>query len=392
MIKNSKKLNKKIISLIVILSILFSSILAYLFYWIYAYNQIKNFTTVSLEFNKENIIMNNVNSFYNNSNTIKNLNNGVNNNIVGKYITIDNVKIHYIANIAKKSKATKSDNAVNGSKSIILIHGFGGGTFSYRFNIDYLAVLGYDVYAIDLKGFGYSERILNSDYSHFSQAKIIKDFILQKNLKEVILVGHSMGGRIAVMTYDLLVKTNPEIIKKIILIDSSGLENFSNTDNENKQNIGNKKQSFLNLFLNKLINQSIVDILYYNIFLNQHRFKDILTSAYYDKSKIDSDWISLYLMPFKIKNTNKVYNLVIKSQVSKSNLNYDIVTVLKNIKVPVLVVWGEYDNWISIENAYKFKKLIKNSQLQIISNSGHLPMEESPEVFNEKIKNFLKEF
>jgi 2-hydroxymuconate-semialdehyde hydrolase len=253
----------------------------------------------------------------------------------------------------------------SGERTIILVHGLGGGAFTFRNNIDVLASQGYKVYAIDLKGFGLSEKVVGSDYSHTEQAKILLDFMEQKDIDRAAVAGHSMGGRVALIAYDL----KPQNFENIILIDSAGLENNSPA------------------FYNSLITQPIVDILYYNIFVKGKNFQKFLSSAFYKSDFVSPEVAGLYLESFKIKDSNKSFLFIIKS-----NNAYDIESVLKKVNIPVLIVWGRQDGWISLESAYRFNLLINGSELAIIDNAGHVSMEEQPEAVNKRILEFLDKF
>ena len=63
---------------------------------------------------------------------------------------------------------------------------------------------------------------------------------------------------------------------------------------------------------------------------------------------------------------------------------------LSDIKAKTLVIWGEKDSWIDLTKGMQINAEIENSSLRIIKNSGHLPMEENPELFNEILIEFLK--
>jgi 2-hydroxymuconate-semialdehyde hydrolase len=268
------------------------------------------------------------------------------------FITLRGAEIHYV-------------QKGSGERTIILVHGLGGGAFTFRNNIDALADKGYKVYAIDLKGFGLSEKVIGSDYSHIEQAKILLDFMEKKGIEKATVAGHSMGGRVALIAYDM----KPQNFENIILIDSAGLENNSPA------------------FYNSLVTQPIVDILYYNIFVKEKNFRKFLSSAFFNSDFVSPEVIRLYLEPFKIKNANKAFLSVLKS-----NSAYDIESVLKKIDIPVFILWGRNDGWISLESAYRFNLLIKGSELAVIDNAGHVSMEEQPEAVNKKIIEFLDKF
>ncbi|MBN1298940.1 MAG: alpha/beta hydrolase, partial [Actinobacteria bacterium] len=330
-IKNMKKISKKakagILSLISILLII---IVAFFSYWAYTSYSIKKFA--GLEPHKMEL--------------------------EGDFIKLRGADIYYI-----EKKATSGQEGLKKeTKNIILVHGLGGGVFTFRNNIDAIADSGFNVYAIDLKGFGYSERLLKSDYSHEEQAEILLEFMEEKKIKSATVAGHSMGGRISIIAFD----KQPVKFDGLILIDSAGLE-------ENGAPV-----------FASILGQPFVDILYYNIFLNSERFKDFLSSAFYSKDFVNSEVASNYLEPFKVKNTNLAYRYILKG-----NTPYDIKSALSKINIPVLIVWGQNDGWIDIKNAYAFNNLIAGSSIVIIENAGHVPMEEQAEEFNSAVLSFI---
>jgi pimeloyl-ACP methyl ester carboxylesterase len=285
--------------------------------------------------------------------------------IEGSFIELREADIYYTED---KAKIDYNGAPQTPAQNIILVHGLGGGAFTYRHNTDALADAGFNVYAIDLKVFGYSERALKSDYSHIEQAEILLEFMEKKDIEKAIVAGHSMGGKIALIAYD----KKPGKFEKIILIDSAGLEGT-----EGRQNNGPAYSGALP--------QAVVDILYYNLFLNSDRFRNFLSSAFNDDGYFDEEVISYYLEPFKVKNTNLAYRYILKG-----NVPYDIKRVLKNIDIPVLIIWGDNDQWISVEHAHAFNNHIKGSQLEIIEDAGHVPMEEQAGAFNDIVTRFLK--
>lgn len=319
---NRRRKTKKRNIIITVFSVIAVPVLAFILYWQFALLKINNFTTVEISDLKA----------------------------IYDYINIRDADIHYV-------------QKGSGDRIIILLHGIGGGAFTFRNNIDELARAGYRVIAIDLKGFGYSEKVAGLDYSHIEQARIVLDFMEKMEIEKAVIVGHSMGGRIALISYDL----SPEKFKSIILIDSAGLEESS-------------PSSF-----SKLITKPLVDIIYYNLFIKEENFKDFLSSAFYNKSFVDNHVVELYLEPFKIKGSNLAY-----ASIMKGSMPYDIEFVLKKINIPVLIIWGDNDTWIDVGYAYKFNDLIRGSELAIIKNAGHVPMEEQSEATNKKILEFLE--
>ena len=78
--------------------------------------------------------------------------------------------------------------------------------------------------------------------------------------------------------------------------------------------------------------------------------------------------------------------MCIRDSVIEENLT----PLLKEIKVPVLILWGEKDKITPLTDAYLIKKEIKFSQLEILPGVGHTPHLENPELLAQKIKEFLQ--
>jgi len=315
----NRKIKIVAVSILLVIAVL---ALAFISYWQYALMRVKDFTAIELSRLKED----------------------------NDLIRIRGADIHYV-------------EKGSGDHTLILLHGIGGGAFTFRHNIETLADSGYRVFALDLKGFGFSEKVPGSDYSHTEQARIVLDFMEEKEIEEAAVAGHSMGGRIALICYDL----DPEKFEKMILIDSAGLEESSPP------------------FYSWLLTKPVVDIIYYNLFVRQDNFRDFLGSAFYDGGFVDEQVAGAYLEPFRIKDANIAYVSILKG-----NVPYDIETVLSKIDIPVLIIWGKYDTWISLDNAYRFNSLISGSKLSIIDKAGHVPMEEQPEAVNEAMLDFLQ--
>jgi len=331
---NSKKLK---VSLIAIASFIVLLIIIFFSYWGFAVSRINSFAV--LEPQKMQL--------------------------PGSFINLRGADIYYTEN---KANINEGGSMQAPAQNIILVHGLGGGAFTYRHNTDALAEVGFNVYAIDLKGFGYSERVAGPDYSHIEQAEILLEFMEKKDIEKAIVAGHSMGGKIALIAYD----KKPGNFEKIILIDSAGLEGTEGLQSNGPPYSGP-------------LPQAVVDILYYNLFLNSARFENFLSSAFYNEGYFDEEVISYYLEPFKVKNTNLAYRYILKG-----NVLYDIERVLESIGIPVLIIWGDNDKWISVEHAHAFNAHIRGSHLEIIKNAGHLPMEEQAVAFNDIVIQFIK--
>jgi pimeloyl-ACP methyl ester carboxylesterase len=75
----------------------------------------------------------------------------------------------------------------------------------------------------------------------------------------------------------------------------------------------------------------------------------------------------------------------------RASLEYDFRDRLPEIGVPTLIVWGEKDSIIPVQDAQEFERLIPDSRKVVMKDTGHVSMAERPETFNDLIMEFLAE-
>ncbi|MGA2937321.1 MAG: alpha/beta fold hydrolase [Syntrophobacteraceae bacterium] len=100
---------------------------------------------------------------------------------------------------------------------LILLHGFGASTYTWRYVLPHFSKA-YRVIAIDLKGFGLSDKPKDNNYSVSDQSYIISEFIRVHSLDNVILAGHSIGGAVSIITYLMQCDNSTTHISKLVLI------------------------------------------------------------------------------------------------------------------------------------------------------------------------------
>jgi pimeloyl-ACP methyl ester carboxylesterase len=75
----------------------------------------------------------------------------------------------------------------------------------------------------------------------------------------------------------------------------------------------------------------------------------------------------------------------------RASLDYDFRDRLPDVKVPTLIVWGERDSIIPTRDADEFERLIEDSRKVVMKDTGHVPMAERPQAFNDVLVDFLEE-
>ncbi|HEX6168233.1 MAG TPA: alpha/beta hydrolase [Chitinophagaceae bacterium] len=181
-------------------------------------------------------------------------------------------------------------------------------------------------------------------------AKFVHRFLESRDLKNVHLLGNSLGGHVALIH----VLKHPERIKSLILTGSSGL--FENGMGDSYPKRGDyeyiKTKTELTFYDPKTATKELVDEVYGII---NNRIKAI-----------------------------KIISL------AKSAIRNNLGEELNQIKQPTLLIWGNNDNITPPFVAREFNKLIPNSELHFIDKCGHAPMMEVPDEFNIILHKFLK--
>jgi pimeloyl-ACP methyl ester carboxylesterase len=276
-----------------------------------------------------------------------------------KFIIIEDIRFHY------REWHSETDSAKG---NIFLIHGFSASTFCWRNNVTELTKDGYNVFAVDVPPFGFSDRKANINHSTTNRSRLL--WLLADSLKKEkwIICGHSMGGGIATV----MAATQPEKTEKLILIDGVAL------------NVKKNKTSFWQYILRFHPIHQWAEVIGKNFFYNDKKFEELLTSAYAQKP--DSVAVAGYKQPFMYKG--------LASGIFKTSAyNYEITDVDMNElnKIPILIFWGEKDSWVPLNSGKAFLNLLPHSKLEIIDGAGHCPMETHSEIFNKKVLEFIND-
>ncbi len=271
-----------------------------------------------------------------------------------QYVDIDGLSIAY------------TDSGQENGETVLLVHGFASFSFTWQRILEFFPE-NIRTVCIDLKGYGYSEKVADDNLSPFDQSRILTEFIKKLDLKNFSLIGHSMGGAIS-----LLALFEPEIesrVRKLVLIDTAGL--FQ------------KIPDFIDDLTIMTPNNPLMRLTDENLMSRM-----VLETVYYDKSKIKEDVIKEYA---DVLRMDKAKECLIGSakQIAIANVR-SFHRKMSALKIPTLLIWGEEDNIIDLEDAFLFFHNLHGAKLKIIPECGHNPQEEKPEETAEIIGRFLR--
>jgi len=244
----------------------------------------------------------------------------------------------------------------NNSPNLILIHGFGNNLHSWRL-ITPLLSEHYNIFALDLLGFGLSEKPIDYDYSNANQAKTIGKFADALKLESFIVGGHSLGGAIG-----LHVAKNNKKTKGLILFNpgiiNTGVPEFAR-------------------YINLIFPFARVSA---KQFANREFREQFLKRSYYNPSIVNEQVMDEIMMGSKTED----YLQGTSSMLGKF---YDAneAELMDQVSTPTLIVFGIEDRNKSMEEALQLKTGFKNSKLQLIKDAGHYVHEESPALVSESV-------
>jgi len=265
-----------------------------------------------------------------------------------QFVEVDGVRTRYVT-------------AGEADETIIFIHGFSSSLYSWRKCLEPISEK-YRVYALDLKGFGYSDKP-ESEYTTDEYVDFVIAFMDALGIDKATLCGNSMGGGISWRT----ALKYPDRVDKLILVDSAGYPSV---------------RSGLP-FIMKLGRLPGMDS-FFSLFVTRGQIRSSLESAYYLDEQVTERTVDAYYYPMRTEGA--MYAVLARIRAHESEEWHGRIP---EVKAPTLIVWGEEDTWISVEDARKFHRDLAGSRLVIFPECGHLPQEEMPERFAVAVLDFM---
>ncbi len=260
-------------------------------------------------------------------------------------------------------------------KPLVLIHGFGASIGHWRKNIPVLAAAGYQVFAIDLLGFGSSDKPpLN--YTMELWEELVKDFWTAHIQQRAVFVGNSIGGLLSLM----IVANHPEIAAGGVLINCAG--GLSHRPHELNPPLRLVMGAF-----NRLLRSRITGKVLFNRVRQKSQIRQSLMQVYRDRTAVTDELVDLLYQPSCDEGAQQVFVSILTAPPGPAPAQ-----LLPKVKRPLLVIWGEADPWTPINGAKIYQDLSAQGQpvqVKPIANAGHCPHDEAPDKVNPLIIDWL---
>jgi pimeloyl-ACP methyl ester carboxylesterase len=262
-------------------------------------------------------------------------------------------------------------------RPLVLVHGFGASIGHWRKNIPVLANAGYQVFALDLLGFGGSDKA-GINYSVEVWVELLKDFWAAHIQAPAVFIGNSIGG---LLTLAVLAE-HPEITAGGVLINCAG--GLSHRPHELNPALRLVMGTF-----NKFVRSPITGKFVYNRIRQKSQIRRTLYQVYRNREAVTDELIDLLYTPSCDPGAQQVFASILTAPPGPSPEE-----LLPKVSRPLLVIWGADDPWTPITGAKIYEQAGENGQdIKIIPipKAGHCPHDEVPDIVNAQISAWLAE-
>jgi pimeloyl-ACP methyl ester carboxylesterase len=274
-----------------------------------------------------------------------------------RFVTVNGLEVHY-------------KRYGEGEPAMVLLHGFGASTFSWREVVTPLAELG-TVVAFDRPAFGLTERPLPGEweegenpYRPEAQVALTVGLMDALEIERAVLVGNSAGGTVAVHT----ALTHPDRVVALVLVDAA-IYTGGSAPRAMRWLLSTPQMDHLGPLIARRI---------------RTWGREFGRSAWHDPSAIPSEFWEGYETPLRAEHWDRaLWELTKASRASQLGARLD------EVRVPALVVTGDDDRIVPTEQSVRLAAELPDADLVVIPQCGHIPQEECPAPWMDAVRDFI---
>ena len=268
----------------------------------------------------------------------------------------------------------KSQNPHSNKPPILLIHGFGAAIGQWRDNISALSE-DHTVYAIDLLGFGGSEKP-KTHYSIYLWVEQILSFWQRFVGVPMVIIGNSIGALVAAIA----ASHHPEIASGVVTISLPDIEAFNA--------LVPKWLQPLERAVKAIVSFLFVKPLFY-LFRQTWMIHFVLKGIVYcDRDRVDDQLVEIIAKPARDRQAADAF-VSLNRSLNQPNYSPSLTQALLELQVPLLILWGSRDRLIPPSEGSRLVKYAPDATLIYLANTGHCAHDDNPERVNHEILNWL---
>ncbi len=247
--------------------------------------------------------------------------------------------------------------------TVVLVHGLG--QYAFRHWEPVIAALAedYHVLAFDLPGFGYSENP-GGRYSPTNYARVLSWIIEKNDRPQVHLVGHSMGGAVALR----YAASYPERVDRLVLADVAGIL---------QRTAFTKHSSGWNVDVEGV----------------PRPLQRVTATAQRWGTNLVETASGLPDLIGVLRGSDRAWNAILidrpNANAALALIDEDFSGAIAAVAAPTLVIWGDKDTVAPLRTGRLLAGRMRHAELQVITGAEHVPMESHPDTFNKLLKEFL---
>ncbi|MDX1706168.1 alpha/beta hydrolase [Pseudidiomarina sp.] len=257
----------------------------------------------------------------------------------------------------------RDEGPLNDPEPIILLHGTSASLHTWNGWAERLSEQR-RVVRVDLPGFGLTGPHPREDYHITSYSEFVIALADSLQIDKFVLAGNSLGGRIAWTTAAIA----PERVTRLVLVDPSG--GYPLPPESLPLAFHVAQLPVLGQLMDYTLPRFMVRKSLENVYANPDLVTDDLVDLYYDMARREGNRQALRQRFQQEGNGNEQ-------------------AIIKSLQQPTLILWGAQDRLIPVANGYEYARDIRNSELVVFPELGHIPQEEDPDQSLQPVLNFL---
>ncbi len=251
-------------------------------------------------------------------------------------------------------------------RPLLLLHGLGASTFTWRNLIPALARR-YRVIALDMKGFGRSDKPFTQAYTPYDHANLVLAFIRKRRLQDLTIIGHSYGGAIGLLVTLRFNETSPGRVRDLVLM--------------NAPTYRQPETAFV-----RFMNAPVLP--YAALTIVPPVLSTWLSLDQVQAENLTRADVRAYAAPFY--DAAARHALITTARRIEPKHMDRLTARYPSIRQRTLILWCRDDHTVPVATGLRLHKTLPNSRMEILEGCGHVPQDERPEAVRQLISSFLR--
>lgn len=252
-----------------------------------------------------------------------------------------------------------------GGQAVLLVHGFGTNSFVWRNVGPSIALANLTAFAVDMFGYGASDRPFDADYGIAAQAEYLDRALTALRMARATVVGLDLGGAVALR----FAAAHPERVERLVLVNPVAFDDIPGEDVKSLQR--NTGRFALRISRGVMGAAPLM--------------RELLRNSVVDPANMPDALVGRYLAPY-VGRDGVDHLLRTARMIDKDDMDE---VDLRALPHPTLILWGERDPWVSAKVGEDLASMIGGSKLVRLPNASRLVPEDAPDMVSDLVLDFI---